>query len=339
MKVLVTGGSGFIGSALIRFLLSIDGIAVLNIDKLTYASQLNALSSVEENKQYQFQEVDICDSALLSSVLNEFQPTVIFHLAAESHVDRSISGPEVFIQSNVVGTFSILEAARSIYDSLKGERKNQFRFIHVSTDEVYGDLPFPNEEGGCLKFTEQSNYQPNSPYSASKASSDHLVRAWHRTYGLPCLITHCSNNYGPYQHSEKLIPRMIYCALTNQPLPVYGEGRQVRDWLHVEDHVSALFCVMKKGIVGQTYNIGGDHELSNLQLVQQLCDTLEQVKPARGQYRQLITFVEDRLGHDRRYAIDNRKIQQQLNWQPKYSFDDGLRQTVQWYLTNPQWCQ
>ena len=335
-RILVTGGAGFIGSAVVRHLLQNTTHVVGNIDKLTYAGNLESLSSVSSSPRYNFYQVDICDAAELAQVFNEFRPTAVMHLAAESHVDRSIDGPAEFIHTNVVGTYVLLEAARSYWNGLEADAKSAFRFHHISTDEVYGDL-----EGTEDLFTETTPYAPSSPYSASKASSDHLVRAWQRTYGLPTLVTNCSNNYGPFHFPEKLIPHMILNALAGKPLPVYGDGSQVRDWLYVEDHARALVEVVTRGKVGETYNIGGHNEKRNLEVVQTLCDLLEELAPDKpagiAHYRNLITFVKDRPGHDLRYAIDASKIQAELGWVPEETFESGIRKTVQWYLDNRQW--
>jgi dTDP-glucose 4,6-dehydratase len=334
MKVLVTGGAGFIGSAVIRHILSQTGDSVVNVDKLTYAGNLESLAAVSGSERYRFEQVDICDQAALERVFAAHRPGAVMHLAAESHVDRSIEGPAAFVQTNIVGTYTLLEACRQYWQGLTGAARDAFRFHHVSTDEVFGDLDGP--EG---LFTESTPYAPSSPYSASKASSDHLVRAWYRTYGLPVLLTNCSNNYGPYHFPEKLIPLMILNALEGKPLPVYGRGDQVRDWLYVEDHARALCQVMARGRLGETYNIGGHNEKSNLQVVESLCDLLQELAPvAQRRYRDLITFVQDRPGHDHRYAIDAGKIERELGWAPRETFESGLRKTVQWYLDNQTWC-
>ncbi|MBO2581717.1 dTDP-glucose 4,6-dehydratase [Shewanella algae] len=331
MKVLVTGGAGFIGSAVVRHLINNTQDSVINVDKLTYAGSLESLVSVEKDERYAFEQVDVCDRAELDRVFEEHKPDVIVHLAAESHVDRSIDGPAAFIQTNIVGTYTLLEAARSYWQGLCGVQKANFRFLHVSTDEVYGELDLLDSS-----FTENNRYAPSSPYSASKASSDHLVRAWYKTYGLPVVISNCSNNYGPYQHSEKLIPRMISCALEGNPLPIYGRGEQVRDWLYVEDHVRALYSVLTQGRIGETYNIGGQSERRNIDVVRAICTLLEEFAPNKPkgltQYEQLISYVADRPGHDMRYAIDANKIQTELGWQPYESFESGLRKTVAWYI-------
>jgi dTDP-glucose 4,6-dehydratase len=334
----VTGGAGFIGSAVIRHIISNTGDSVVNVDKLTYAGNLQSLASVSDDPRYAFEQVDICNRAEMDRVLSQHQPHAIMHLAAESHVDRSIDGPAAFIETNIVGSYVLLEAARQYWQSLPEQRKAAFRFHHISTDEVYGDLEGPHD-----LFTEQTPYAPSSPYSASKASSDHLVRAWLRTYGLPTLITNCSNNYGPYHFPEKLIPLMILNALEGKPLPVYGKGNQIRDWLYVEDHARALYKVVRKGKVGQTYNIGGHNEKQNIEVVHILCELLEELRPEKPagvkHYKDLITYVQDRPGHDLRYAIDASKIQQELGWVPEETFETGIRKTVQWYLDNQQWCK
>jgi dTDP-glucose 4,6-dehydratase len=337
LKFLVTGGAGFIGSAVIRLLITTTEHQVLNLDKLTYAGNLESLSIVSDHPNYCFVHGDIADRQLIDHLFAEFQPDVVMHLAAESHVDRSIDGPAEFIQTNIVGTAALLEAACSYWHSLSGQKRSLFRFHHISTDEVYGSL------GETGFFTEKTAYDPSSPYSASKASSDHLVRAWHRTYGLPVLVTNCSNNYGPYQFPEKLIPLVILNALDGKPLPVYGDGGQVRDWLYVEDHARALLEVVARGCVGDTYNIGGHNERRNLEVVRAICGFLDEFRPEKpgeiASYVELITFVADRPGHDRRYAINSAKIQSALGWIPVETFETGLRKTVQWYLSNPNWCR
>lgn len=339
MNLLVTGGAGFIGSAVIRHLVENTNHVVANVDKLTYAGNLDSVATVSSSDRYSFYQVDICDRAGLDKVFAEFQPDAVMHLAAESHVDRSIDGPAAFIETNIVGTYTLLEAARSYWQGLPAERKAAFRFHHISTDEVYGDL-----HGTDDLFTETTPYAPSSPYSASKASSDHLVRAWQRTYGLPTLVTNCSNNYGPYHFPEKLIPHMILNALAGKPLPVYGDGNQIRDWLYVEDHARALVKVVTEGEVGETYNIGGHNEKRNIEVVRTLCSLLEELaadqKPAGvARYEDLITFVKDRPGHDVRYAIDASKIERELGWKPEETFETGLRKTVAWYLNNREWWQ
>ena len=350
LNFLVTGGAGFIGSAIIHFLIKKTDHQVLNLDKLSYAGNLESLANISGNSRYQFVLGDVCDRGFVTKVFANFQPDVVMHIAAETHVDRSIDEPAEFIQTNIVGTFMLLECAREYWKKLPAN--NRFRFHHISTDEVYGSLDDTD------LFTEKTAYDPSSPYAASKASSDHLVRAWHRTYGLPVLITNCSNNYGPYQFPEKLIPLMILNALDGKPLPVYGNGQQIRDWLYVEDHVRALYEVVTKGQVGETYNIGGHNEKANLEVVHALCEILDELAPSplrRGRsstressaesavfvesYKELITHVIDRPGHDLRYSIDARKIQNDLGWVPLETFETGLRKTVKWYLDNVTWCQ
>lgn len=333
MRFLITGGAGFIGSAVIRYLINETDHSVLNLDKLTYAGNLNSLKNVSGSQQYRFRQIDICDRAALDYIFADFRPDIVMHLAAESHVDRSIVGPADFIQTNIVGTYQLLEAARAYWSLLDDSKKNSFRFHHVSTDEVYGDL-------GCTTdfFQESSPYAPSSPYSASKASSDHLVRAWHRTFGLPVLLTNCSNNYGPFHFPEKFIPRIILNALSGKPLPVYGMGDQVRDWLFVEDHARALVLVATSSFIGETFNIGGNNEKRNIDVVHALCELLEELHPRKpagvDHYSHLIRFVSDRPGHDVRYAIDASKIERKLGWKPLETFESGLRKTVRWYLDN-----
>ena len=338
MRILITGGAGFIGSALVRHLILDTEHQILNLDKLTYAGNLESLNSVDHDSRYEFVQADIVDQPTVSAVLARFKPDAIMHLAAESHVDRSIDGPADFIQTNIVGTYSLLEATRAYWQTLPEPQKQAFRFHHISTDEVYGDL-----HGVDDLFTETTPYAPSSPYSASKAASDHLVRAWQRTYGLPVLLTNCSNNYGPFHFPEKLIPLVILNALAGKPLPVYGDGQQVRDWLYVEDHARALLKVVTEGVVGETYNIGGHNEQKNIDVVRGICALLEELAPDKpegiGRYVDLITFVRDRPGHDLRYAIDAGKIERELGWTPRETFDTGLRKTVQWYLENLQWCR
>jgi dTDP-glucose 4,6-dehydratase len=332
MNVLITGGAGFIGSAVARRFISHSDARILVYDKLTYAGNLDSLAPIAGNSRYAFRRADICDGGAVSAVFSEFQPDVVMHLAAESHVDRSIDGPAAFIETNVVGTFTMLDAALSFWRALPKERAEGFRFIHISTDEVFGTL------GPSGLFREDTPYAPNSPYSASKAGSDHLVRAWRETYGLPAIVTNCSNNYGPYHFPEKLIPLIILNALEGKPLPVYGRGENIRDWLYVEDHAAALMLVAQKGVVGESYNVGGRNERRNIEVVQTICDILDAVRPdPAGSHRRLITFVADRPGHDLRYAIDCSKIERELGWRPQETFETGLRKTVQWYLDNPAW--
>lgn len=342
MKILVTGGAGFIGSSVVRHIINQTSDSVINVDKLTYAGNLESLTEVSQDPRYTFIQADICDRASLDAIFDEHQPDVVMHLAAESHVDRSISGPAEFIQTNIVGTYVLLESARSYWNNLNATRKASFRFHHISTDEVYGDLPHPDEQpaGEALPlFTETTAYAPSSPYSASKASSDHLVRAWMRTYGLPTIITNCSNNYGPYHFPEKLIPLMILNALEGKALPVYGKGDQIRDWLYVEDHARALYTVVTRAKPGETYNIGGHNEKKNLDVVHTICDLLDEIRPKETSYRNQITYVTDRPGHDRRYAIDAHKISVELRWKPEETFESGLKKTIDWYLNNPDWYQ
>ena len=336
MKVIVTGGAGFIGSALIRYLIKETKFSVLNIDKLTYAANLSSLSSISDNNRYKFEKIDICDKEKVQKVIFSFRPNIIIHLAAESHVDRSISDPAAFLKTNIMGTFTLLQASTDYYRQLSREEKRTFRFHHVSTDEVFGDLSLDDE-----KFNELNPYRPSSPYSASKASSDHLVRAWFRTYELPVIITNCSNNYGPFQFPEKLIPLAIIKLLNGESLPIYGDGSQIRDWLYVTDHAEALYTVATKGAIGEAYNIGGCNEKSNLEVVYLLCELMEcsVAKKPDGieNFRELISFVTDRPGHDKRYAIDASKIQAELGWSPTETFDSGLHKTVGWYLKNQDW--
>jgi dTDP-glucose 4,6-dehydratase len=334
--IIVTGGAGFIGSAVIRHLIGWSNHIVINLDKLTYAGNLESLNGAHNSPRYHFEQVDICDSLELGRVYEQYQPDIVMHLAAESHVDRSIHDPATFIKTNIIGTYTLLEATRKFWEKLSPSKQDTFCFHHISTDEVYGDL---GDARGC--FTENSPYAPSSPYSASKASSDHLVRAWFRTYGLPAVVTNCSNNYGPYQFPEKLIPLTILNALGGRPLPIYGNGNQVRDWLYVEDHAHALCLVATQGKSGETYNIGGHNEKQNLQVVNYICDLLEELAPNKPknvkQYHDLIKFIQDRPGHDKRYAIDSKKIQSELGWAPTETFETGMRKTVEWYLGNQVW--
>jgi dTDP-glucose 4,6-dehydratase len=330
-KILITGGAGFIGSALIRHVIGYTTDSIINVDKLTYAGNLQSLVSVAENPRYRFECVDICDAAEVARVFEQHQPDAVMHLAAESHVDRSITGPAEFIQTNIVGTYTLLEAARNHWNKLEGDKKTNFRFHHISTDEVYGSL------GAEGFFTEDMPYEPNSPYSASKASSDHLVRAWHHTYGMPVVTTNCSNNYGPYHFPEKLIPLVILNAVNGKPLPIYGKGDNIRDWLYVDDHARALHLVMNKGRLGETYNIGGWNEKTNLEVVHGICSILDELRPQGAPHAKLITYVKDRPGHDQRYAIDASKLERELGWKPQETFETGLRKTVEWYLSNDAW--
>ncbi|WP_420600103.1 dTDP-glucose 4,6-dehydratase [Neptuniibacter sp.] len=346
MKILITGGAGFIGSAVIRYIIHNSGDVVINLDKLTYAGNLENLREIEESNRYHFEKVDICDPSKIKKIFHDYQPDAVMHLAAESHVDRSIDGPAAFIETNIIGTYTLLEAAKNYWQNLDSKRKNAFRFHHISTDEVYGDLPHPtdNEDAGKYLFHETTPYSPSSPYSASKASSDHLVRAWMRTYGLPVLITNCSNNYGPYQFPEKLIPLMILNAIKGKEMPVYGAGDQIRDWLYVEDHASALYTILLNGACGETYNIGGNNEIRNIDVVEKICDILQELAPpdpnySINHYRELIHHIQDRAGHDRRYAICADKIQKELDWSPSESFDSGIRKTILWYIANQDWCE
>ena len=348
LKILVTGGAGFIGSAVIRHLINDTEHAVVNVDKLTYAGNLESLKSIENNERYAFEQVDICDSTELMRVFNEHRPNIVMHLAAESHVDRSIGGPGEFIHTNIIGTFSLLEQARVYWNGLEDDKKANFKFHHISTDEVYGDLTQADDVGSSkLKnqgsrlslFTEETAYAPSSPYSASKAGSDHLVRAWQRTYGLPTLVTNCSNNYGPFHFPEKLIPLVILNAIEGKPLPIYGKGNQIRDWLYVEDHAKALVVVATQGQIGATYNIGGHNEKTNLEVVEAICEILDKLVTRNAKHSTLITHVPDRPGHDMRYAIDASKIKKELGWVPLETFESGIRKTVQWYLDNAIWCK
>jgi dTDP-glucose 4,6-dehydratase len=337
MKLLVTGGAGFIGSAVIRNIILNTNDMVVNVDKLTYAGNPDSVALVADNDRYAFEQADICNRNAMDDIFTKHKPDAVMHLAAESHVDRSIDGPGEFIQTNIVGTYTLLEASRAYFLSLDQKKKDLFRFHHISTDEVYGDLDNPKD-----LFTETTSYAPSSPYSASKAASDHLVRSWYRTYGLPVIVTNCSNNYGPYHFPEKLVPHIILNALNGKQLPVYGDGKQIRDWLYVEDHAQALYTVVTRGRVGETYNIGGHNEKANIEVVHTICDILEEIAPNRKtsfleKYRDLITFVTDRPGHDRRYAIDASKIGNDLGWRPAETFETGLRKTVQWYLDNETW--
>jgi dTDP-glucose 4,6-dehydratase len=337
-KLLITGGAGFIGSAVIRHIINNTKHSVVNVDKLTYAGNLESLESIKKDARYAFEQADICDADEIKRIFNKYQPDVVMHLAAESHVDRSIDGPGEFIQTNIVGTYVLLEEARDYWSNLEGNKKDIFRFHHVSTDEVYGDL-----EGTDDLFTEDTAYAPSSPYSAAKASSDHLVRAWQRTFKFPTLITNCSNNYGPYQFPEKLIPLIILNALEAKNLPIYGDGKQIRDWLYVDDHARALLHVALTGKIGETYNIGGHNEMQNIEVVRTVCSILDELVPSKidgiKQYEELIIYVGDRAGHDIRYAIDATKIENELGWTPDETFKTGIKKTVQWYLNNNTWCE
>jgi len=336
-KILITGGAGFIGSALVRYIINNTNYSVINLDKLTYAGNLYSLTSIDKNSRYNFEKVDICNLNEVSKVLKKYQPNLIMHLAAESHVDRSIDGPSEFLQTNIFGTYTLLEATRSYWLDLNSEKKKKFKFHHVSTDEVFGDL---GRDG--KPFTEESSYMPSSPYSATKASSDHLVRAWHRTFKLPTLISNCSNNYGPYQFPEKFIPSVIINAIEGKKIPVYGNGRQIRDWLYVDDHVKGLINVILKGKIGQTYNIGGHNEIQNIDVVKIICKILDKLVPCKfeniNKYEDLIEYVEDRPGHDFRYAINAKKISNEFKWKPDETFNTGIKKTIEWYLTNRDWC-
>jgi dTDP-glucose 4,6-dehydratase len=362
LKIIVTGGAGFIGSAVIRELINNSTHNVVNLDKLTYAGNLESLTTVDQNPRYAFEQVDICDATEVKRVFEQHQPDIIMHLAAESHVDRSIDGPGEFIQTNIVGTYTLLDQARAYWNQLEGNKKANFHFHHISTDEVYGDLPHPDEldtndnglstnDEALPLFTEETAYAPSSPYSASKAGSDHLVRAWNRTFGLPTLVTNCSNNYGPYHFPEKLIPLVILNALEGKPLPIYGKGNQIRDWLYVEDHARALIKVATEGKIGETYNIGGHNEKQNIEVVDTICKILDELVPIEENshiqnssssiqhYKDLKVFVTDRPGHDMRYAIDATKIQKELGWSPQETFESGIKKTVEWYLSNEDWCK
>ena len=336
-KILITGGAGFIGSALIRHIIVKTNHKVLNIDKLTYASNLSSLKKITKSNRYSFKKIDICNFKDVKNKFFKYKPDIIIHLAAESHVDRSIDGPKKFIKTNILGTYNLLEVTRNYWSGLNKHKKKSFRFHHVSTDEVYGDLDIKSNS-----FTEKTSYSPSSPYSASKASSDHLVRAWHRTFKIPILITNCSNNYGPYQFPEKLIPLIILNILEGKDLPIYGKGDQIRDWLYVDDHAKALLCVALKGKVGETYNIGGQNQLKNIDVVKDICKILDVLRPSKFKniykYEQLISYVEDRPGHDKRYAMNISKIKKELGWKPKETFISGLKKTIIWYLNNKDWC-
>jgi dTDP-glucose 4,6-dehydratase len=336
-KILITGGAGFIGSALIRKIIDTTSHKVLNIDKLSYSGNLESLKSVNDNLRYSFEKIDICDSSKIESILKKYEPDLIIHLAAESHVDRSIKSPKEFIQSNIFGTYTLLEESRKYLNDTRCRNRDEFRFHHVSTDEVFGDLHISDKP-----FTEDSRYEPSSPYSATKASSDHLVRAWHRTYNFPALITNCSNNYGPFQFPEKLIPLTIMNALECKSIPIYGDGKQIRDWLYVDDHAEALLCVALNGKNGETYNIGCNNEIENIEVVKNICTILDELEPPKNinlkSYKELITYVDDRIGHDVRYAIDASKIVNDLKWKPRENFKSGILKTVSWYLDNKDWC-
>ena len=333
MKILVTGGAGFIGSAVCRHVINDTDHAVVNIDALTYAANLESLTDIDGSERYSFEQADICDADALENIFKTHKPDAVMHLAAESHVDRSIDGPDVFVETNIVGTYTLLQAARKYWQELEDDKKDSFRFHHISTDEVYGSL---DDEGA---FTEETAYNPRSPYSASKASSDHLVMAWHETFGLPVVMSNCSNNYGPYQFPEKLIPVLISNAMHGRPLPIYGKGENIRDWLHVEDHARALALILQEGKVGEKYNVGGNSEVKNIDVAKTVCKIMDELLPnsTHAPHEKLLTFVEDRPGHDYRYAIDFSKIKNALGWQPQYTFEDGLKQTVQWYLDNQDW--
>ena len=337
MKILITGGAGFIGSNLVKYIIKNTCNEVINIDKLTYAGNTISLKEIEKNKKYFFEKIDICDYSELKRVFNKYQPDSVFHLAAESHVDKSIINSNNFIQTNIIGTYNLLEVSRLYLDGLTGDKAKKFKFLHISTDEVFGDLDI----GSKTLFTENTAYNPSSPYSASKASSDHLVRSWNRTFNFPAIVTNCSNNYGPFQYPEKLIPVCILNAINEKKIPIYGRGDQIRDWLHVEDHVEALYTVFDKADVGTYYNIGGNNEIKNIDLVMQICDILDELNPFKkkyiNSYKDLITYVQDRPGHDYRYAIDTKKIKNDLHWQPKWKLNDGIKNTIKWYLDNNDW--
>ena len=347
-KILVTGGAGFIGSAVIRHIINSTSFEVMNLDCLTYAGNLESLTTVSSNSRYFFEMIDICDAESVERVFQMFQPDVVMHLAAESHVDRSIDSPHDFIQTNIVGTYVLLQAAKEYFNGLESSRQSIFKFHHISTDEVFGDLPHPDDfdcDASMPRFSEHTSYSPSSPYSASKASSDHLVRAWGKTYGLPVIVTNCSNNYGAFQFPEKLIPLIISNALEGRALPIYGEGQQIRDWLYVDDHAEALLLIVIRGVVGESYNIGGDNEKRNIEVVTLICELLDELSPTKDNglhiesYKDLITFIPDRPGHDRRYAVDARKTRNELGWSPKETFESGLRKTLIWYLDNSKWCE
>ena len=331
--VLITGGAGFIGSALVRYLINDTDVNVVNVDKLTYAGSLHSLDGVDASERHHFHQDDITDNAAIKALFKQYEPDYVMHLAAESHVDRSIDGPGEFIQTNIVGTYNLLQIAREYYEQLEGDKKSAFKFHHISTDEVYGSL------GDTGLFTETTRYKPNSPYSASKASSDHLVRAWNKTYKLPVVISNCSNNYGPFQFPEKLVPLIIQKAVAGEPLPIYGKGDNIRDWLFVDDHVKALWKIVTEGDDGEVYNVGGHNEKTNIEVVETMCSILDDIKPRSDgkPYAEQITFVADRPGHDRRYAIDAAKIERELGWTPEETFETGIRKTVEWYLSNSEW--